>query len=63
MQAYEYYDGYEFMRNYDKVQYIVLGEIDNNTIICYIHGYNFISTIGKKIHKKSNSTIGVLRKK
>lgn len=54
MQSYEYYDGYEFMRNSDKVQYIILSELDNNIIICYIHGYNFISEISKKIHKKAS---------
>ena len=54
MQAYEYYDGYGFERNPQKVQYIVLGDFDNRKIICYIiSGSCFICEIGNIPHEKA----------
>ena len=59
MQSYEYYDGYGFERNPNKLQYIVLGELDNHKIICYIHGYNFICKISNKTHQKAWNYISI----
>ena len=59
MQVYEYYDGYEQFWEHEeeddrlKVQYLVVGELNESTlIICYIN-HNFICPINKRTHDRS----------
>lgn len=60
IQVYEYYDGYPHLWEEDevkraRVQYIIVGEIDNNNLltICYTGKFNHIANIGKTTHIKS----------
>ena len=54
MDIYEYYDDYEeFHNKRNLVRYIVLGDIDNCKVICYVHNIGYIGKISNKIHNKA----------
>ena len=58
IQVYEYYDGYPQLEPEEyrvKIQYIVLGSIDNGKLltICYAGKFNHIANIGVITHSKS----------
>ena len=54
MDIYEYYDGYEgFHDKRNLVRYIVIGDMDNSKVICYIHNFGYIGKISNRIHNKA----------
>ena len=54
INIYEYYDGYEeFHSKRNLVRYIVLGDMDNSKVICYVHDVGYIAKISNKIHNKA----------
>jgi hypothetical protein len=54
MDIYEYYDGYEeFYTKRNLVRYIVVGDMDNSKVICYVHDIGYIAKISNRIHNKA----------
>jgi hypothetical protein len=54
IDIYEYYDGYEeFHTKRNLVRYIVIGDMDNSKVICYVHNIGYISKISNRIHNKA----------
>jgi hypothetical protein len=54
MDIYEYYDGYEeFHSKRNLVRYIVIGDIGNSKVICYVHDIGYIAKISNNIHNKA----------